>query len=66
MTNLLRAMGFWIWGLLAVVISVGVVTVSVRMSTLARSLAFHEPVLSARPPPSSAPPPAASWNGRKS
>ena len=49
MTNLLRAMGFWIWGLLAVVLSVSVITVSYRMSTLARSVAFREPVLSAAP-----------------
>ena len=40
MTNLLRAMGFWIWGLLAVVLSVSVVTVSYRMSNLARGLAI--------------------------
>ena len=38
MTNLLRAMGLWIWGLLAVVLSVGVITVSHRMSTLAQGL----------------------------
>ena len=38
MTNLLRAMGLWIWGLLAVVLSVGVITVSHRISTLAQGL----------------------------
>jgi hypothetical protein len=45
MTNLLRAMGFWIWGLLAVVLSVSVVTVSYRMSNLARGLTVHETVV---------------------
>jgi hypothetical protein len=36
MANLLKAMGFWIWGLLAIGLSISVLTVSHRLNIFAR------------------------------
>jgi hypothetical protein len=46
MRNLLKAMGFWIWGLIAIGISVSLVTVSYRMLSIYRAHQAATPVSS--------------------
>jgi hypothetical protein len=46
MGNLLKAMGFWMWGLIAIGLSVSLVSVSYRMLAAYRS---HNPVVSSQP-----------------
>jgi hypothetical protein len=46
MSNLLKAMGFWMWGLIAIGLSVSLVSVSYRMLSVYRS---HDPAISSQP-----------------
>jgi tetratricopeptide (TPR) repeat protein len=55
MANLLKAMGFWIWGLLAIGLSISVLTVSHRLNIFARlpnAQSEARPIETTRQPPS--------------
>jgi tetratricopeptide (TPR) repeat protein len=59
MSNLLRAMGFWMWGLIAIGLSVSLVSVSYRMLSVYRSHDLSADSPSSAPSPNAevAPPP---------